>query len=212
MIGPPGTGKGTQTRILVKEFGFAHLSTGELLRAEIDSGSDLGKHIASIIDDGNLMPDEMVNDLMRPHILVNQKTGFVLDGYPRRIGQADAIEALLPIDIVLNFTVLNEDELVKKILTRRVCKNCGHIHSLASSFSGDKPLCPECENSLIKREDDSDAEKIRHRIKVYHSESEILIEYYIDRGLLYNIQSEGIVEDVHEKVMESLRSPLFIGK
>jgi adenylate kinase len=200
LIGPPGTSKGTQAKIIASLTGFVHVCAGDILRDEIKSGSEKGKEIASIIDGGNLVPDEMISGMIRDK--VEGKSGFLCDGFPRTIGQAEIMARMTPIDIVLNFTT-SEDEIVRRILARRNCPNCGRIHSLRLN-----PLifeiCPDCGHDLDKREDDSDEKIIRHRISVYHKKSAVLIGYYKKIGILCDINGEQSVQKVTQDILQVL--------
>jgi adenylate kinase len=214
LLGPPGAGKGTHAQIISQKFGIKQLSTGEILRAHIREKSELGKKAKDIIERGELVPDQLVNDMMVEEInRVGIKSGFILDGYPRTIGQADALESFLKknnanVDFVLNFGT-SEKVIIDRLSGRRVCTKCGgnyHIRNIRPKQEG---ICDKCGGPLSLRKDDEPA-TIKHRLEMYEKETRPLIEYYNKKGLLREVHGDYDVPELQEELkslFEEYQSP-----
>ena len=208
LLGPPGAGKGTQAEELIKEFGVAHISTGDMLRAARAKGTEMGKLAAEYMDAGKLVPDEVVIGIVRERIAEPDcESGFLLDGFPRTIAQAEALgqmiaDAGLATPRVINLSV-EDEELVRRLSGRRMCKGCGAIYHITRDKldTGDK--CPACGGEIYQRSDDQ-AEAIRERLNVYKAQTSPLIEYYRDRGQLVQIEAAGTPADVNTAIMRAL--------
>ncbi|WP_329276130.1 adenylate kinase [Streptomyces sp. NBC_01451] len=210
LVGPPGAGKGTQAAFLAKNLLIPHISTGDLFRANISKQTDLGKLAKSYMDAGNLVPDEvtiaMAKDRMEQPDAVN---GFLLDGFPRNVSQAEALDEMLKaesmkLDAVLDLEV-PEDEVVKRIAGRRICRNdSAHVFHVTYQAPKAEGVCDVCGGELYQRDDDSE-ETVRKRLEVYHTQTEPIIDYYKAQGLVVTISALGKVEDVTGKAMAALK-------
>ncbi|MFI6642289.1 adenylate kinase [Streptomyces sp. NPDC050504] len=211
LVGPPGAGKGTQAAFLAKNLSIPHISTGDLFRANISQGTELGKQAKAYMDAGNLVPDEvtigMAQDRMAKPDAVN---GFLLDGFPRNVSQAQALDDALKadgmkLDAVLDLEV-PEDEVVKRIAGRRICRNdSAHVFHVTYSPAGTEGVCDVCGGELYQRDDDSE-ETVRKRLEVYHTQTEPIIDHYRAQGLLVTISALGKVTDVTERAMAALQT------
>ncbi|QWQ41716.1 adenylate kinase [Streptomyces sp. YPW6] len=209
LVGPPGAGKGTQAAYLAHNLSIPHIATGDLFRANISQGTDLGKQARAYMDAGQLVPDEvtigMAKDRMAQEDAVD---GFLLDGFPRNVGQAEALDVMLKdegvkLDAVLDLEV-PEDEVVKRIAGRRVCRNdSAHVFHLTYNPPKAEGVCDACGGELYQRDDDSE-ETVRTRLEVYHTQTEPIIDYYRAQGLVVTISALGKVEDVTARAMEAL--------
>lgn len=210
LVGPPGAGKGTQAAFLAKNLSIPHISTGDLFRANISKQTELGKLAKSYMDAGNLVPDEvtiaMAKDRMEQSDAVN---GFLLDGFPRNVSQAEALDEMLKaesmrLDAVLDLEV-PEDEVVKRIAGRRICRNdSAHVFHVTYQPPKAEDVCDVCGGELYQRDDDSE-ETVRKRLEVYHTQTEPIIDYYKAQGLVVTISALGKVEDVTGKAMAALK-------
>ncbi|MFE4858180.1 adenylate kinase [Streptomyces sp. NPDC056670] len=210
LVGPPGAGKGTQAAFLAQNLAIPHISTGDLFRANISQGTELGKAAKAYMDAGNLVPDEvtigMAKDRMEAPDAVN---GFLLDGFPRNVVQAEALDEVLKADGVKLDAVLDlevpEDEVVKRIAGRRICRNdSSHVFHVAYNAPKQDGVCDKCGGELYQRGDDTE-DTVRKRLEVYHSETEPIIDYYRAQGLVITISALGKVDEVTKKAMEALR-------
>lgn len=195
LLGPPGAGKGTQAAMLVKEFTVPHISTGDIFRAAIKEGTELGRKAKEYMDQGQLVPDEIVIGIVKERLAqADCVKGFILDGFPRTVPQADALqEALKSLGMELNAVVnlaVSEDDLVTRLSGRRVCKNCGATYHLQFSPSKATGVCDTCGGELYQRDDDKE-ETIRKRLEVYNNQTAPLIDYYQGTGLLETINGDG---------------------
>ncbi len=203
LFGPPGAGKGTQAKELAKHYTIPHISTGDILRANVREGTDLGIRARKYMDKGELVPDEVLiglisNRLSEPDCV----SGYILDGYPRTVPQADALRGILeqiskPLDAVVNIEV-SDEELVKRLSGRRSC-NCGESYHIAFNPPQKEGYCNVCGNDLYQREDDME-EVIRQRLAVYNDKTKPLIDYYTDMGLIVNVDGAGSVESVFSQI------------
>ncbi len=186
LMGPPGAGKGTQAKRLAEKFDMVHLSSGDILRVERGSGSELGLKLKSYMDAGELVPDEIVVDIMAKAIATQPaEKGLLLDGFPRTVPQADALDRQLadlgrPLEVVLVIDT-PDDLLVERITGRRSCPDCGRAYHVAFLPSKDDGLCDSCGAELTQRADDTE-EVVRERLSAYRAQTEPVIEYYADAG------------------------------
>ncbi|WP_329281982.1 adenylate kinase [Streptomyces sp. NBC_00691] len=210
LVGPPGAGKGTQAAFLAKNLDIPHISTGDLFRANISQGTELGLKAKAFMDAGDLVPDEvtigMAKDRMEQPDAVN---GFLLDGFPRNVAQAEALDVVLKaedmqLDAVLDLEV-PEDEVVKRIAGRRICRNdSAHVFHVEYNAPKTAGVCDACGGELYQRADDSE-ETVRKRLEVYHTQTEPIIDYYRAQNLVVTISALGKVDEVTAKAMAALK-------
>ncbi|MFD4138828.1 MULTISPECIES: adenylate kinase [unclassified Streptomyces] len=210
LVGPPGAGKGTQAAYLAKNLSIPHISTGDLFRANISQGTELGKQAKAFMDAGNLVPDEVTIGMAKDRMAQSDaEHGFLLDGFPRNVSQAEALDVMLKgeglkLDAVLDLEV-PEDEVVKRIAGRRVCRNnSAHVFHVSYTAPKTEGVCDECGGELYQRDDDSE-ETVRKRLEVYHTQTEPIIDYYKAQGLVVTISALGKVTDVTARAMEALQ-------
>jgi adenylate kinase len=209
LLGPPGAGKGTQAERLREDFSLPHISTGDILRAEVAAGSDLGNEAKRFMDAGDLVPDEvMVGMITRRVADEDAREGFLLDGFPRNAEQADALaKALEGLERKLTAALLIEvpdDELVRRLAGRRVCvKNPSHIYHVEFDPPKHEGICDQDGSRLIQRDDDKE-ETIRHRLQVYHSQTEPLIEHYDSAGMLRRFDGTRHPDEVHARIRATI--------
>ena len=203
LLGPPGSGKGTQAVTLAAELGVPHIATGDLFRTEMAQGSDLGKLAEEYISHGNLVPDEVVNEIMRVRLAQDDCAHFVLDGYPRTLPQAQTLEDALkeisrPISIAIDIDVPDET-IVERAVGRIVCPVCDAIYHLTSKPPRVMGICDNCRSQLQVRADDQPS-TVRHRLAVYHRITHPVLEFYRERGLLRSVAGTGSREEVGKSV------------
>ena len=207
LLGAPGSGKGTQAKKLMDDFGFPQISTGNLLRQAIADGTEIGKQAKAIMAAGNLVSDEIVLDLIRVSLdSPSSHSGFILDGYPRNIAQAESLDELLtsinqPLDHAVLIDV-DSDTLVKRLSGRRMCSLTGKILNIYYSNQSEIDECLSAGGELIQRSDDN-IESITNRINVYREQTEPLLEYYKSRGLLIISDGNGDIDQVYKRVLKS---------
>jgi len=204
LLGPPGAGKGTQAAVLSKQFGIPTISTGAIIRQEIREGSDLGKAAEKYIEDGQLVPDNVIMEIVKHRISKEDcKNGFILDGVPRTISQAIALDDMgADIDKIINIEVSDSD-ILKRLSGRRECPSCSasyHIHYKKPKENG---ICDVCNTHLITRPDDTE-ETVLKRIEVYHRQTEPLIEFYSKEGRLINVHGQEEVDDTIKAVLKAV--------
>lgn len=204
LLGAPGAGKGTQSAKISEKYGIPSIATGDILRTAIKEGTELGRSAKSYIDAGKLVPDEVVIGIIREFLLSDTcKNGFILDGFPRSIPQAEALDALgVRIDVVLSIEV-DDEVIVKRMSGRRVC-SCGasyHEEFNPPKVSG---TCDKCSSPLYIRKDDA-AETVINRLKTYHAQTEPLIDYYAAKGILVSVKGQDSVEETTKRVFEALQ-------
>lgn len=204
LLGPPGAGKGTQAEILAERYDIPTISTGNMIRAEIREGTPLGQKTKQYIDDGQLVPDEIIMAIVESRLAKPDcEKGFILDGIPRTIPQAQALDEMNLGDyIVLNIAV-GDDEILSRLGGRRVCGKCGATYHVTFNPPKEDGKCNSCGDALIIRPDDKQ-ETIKKRLDVYHEQTEPLIAYYEKAGKLINILSEGSVEDTTMAIQTAL--------
>jgi len=214
LMGPPGAGKGTQAKRLVDEFGMAHLSSGDILRDVRASGSDLGERLAKYMDAGELVPDELVVSMMAEAIADNDSAGgIVLDGFPRTVPQAEALDEQLaragtPLDAVV-LIVADDDLIIERITGRRSCPACGRIFHVKFMPSGNGEFCDACGDgqvALVQRADDRE-DVVRQRLAAYAAQTQPVIDYYCDAGLeMIELNGNDSPEKVTGELMKGMRA------
>ncbi len=208
LLGAPGAGKGTQAEKISEIIKISHISTGDILRSEIKRGTPLGKKADEYVRKGKLVPDEVIIEIIKEEInRGGSKDGFLLDGFPRNLKQAAILSNMmnklgLKLNKVINI-VVNSDEIIKRLSSRRICINCKKIYRFNNRQSGDINRCPECGGKLIKRKDDS-IDVIKKRLEIYESETKPLINYYSNKGLLVNINGIGTEQEITERILKHL--------
>lgn len=208
LLGAPGAGKGTQAVILSEKLNIPHISTGDIFRNNIKNKTELGKKAEEYITKGLLVPDEITVDLMKDRLKEDDcKNGFILDGFPRNIAQAEALDKYLnemgvKLDCALNIHV-DDEEIIERISGRRVCQNCGKSYHVKYNPPAVNGECDDCKSELIQRDDDKE-ETVIKRLETYHKQTEPLIEYYQKKGLLKTVIGQEKVEDTTREVMKAL--------
>lgn len=193
LLGPPGSGKGTQAEKISEEFGLPQVSTGNILRHEIETSTPLGIKAKSYMGGGELVPDELVDEMVRKRIKKDDcRGGFILDGFPRDLEQAKILELIVPIDFVFDIQV-PDDALIERLSARRVC-DCGETYHLKNKPPKKHGVCDKCGNKIYQRKDDDEA-TIRHRLQVYHEQTEPLIRFYDGKKVLCRI--DGLMPIAH---------------
>jgi len=208
LVGPPGAGKGTQAQFLAAHFSIPHISTGDIMRVNIKQGTPLGLEVRSYMDRGELVPDYVTNEMVRLRLNEGDlKNGFLLDGFPRNVGQAEVLRAILsekktPLDAVLELSI-PADEIVARLSGRRTCRNCGkvwHVNFEPSIVTG---ICDLCQGELYQREDDKE-EVITRRLEVFKDQTAPIISFYRNEGLLITISAAGPVSDITDRAIIAL--------
>lgn len=200
LLGPPGAGKGTQAETLVAKLAVPHISTGDMFRKAIKEGTELGKEAKSYMDQGKLVPDEVTIGIVRERLSqADCKDGFLLDGFPRTVPQAEALDKILSdlgtaLDAVISIEVPNE-KLVERLTGRRVCKACGATYHMVFNPPKEANVCDKCGGELYQRSDDSEA-TVRNRLEVYQNQTEPLIAYYKNKGILKTIDGDQEIAKV----------------
>ena len=203
LLGAPGAGKGTQAEMLCEKLAIPQVSTGNIIRSEIKSGTELGARVKSIVESGALVPDALVIELLKNRIAQDDcKAGFLLDGFPRTIPQAEALEEICTVDAVIEIFV-PDAAIVNRMSGRRTCPGCGATFHVLHNPPKKDGVCDTCGASLVVRPDD-DPEVVRGRLKVYHEQTEPLIAYYRERGLLKTVDGERPLAEVAALIYEAL--------
>ena len=201
-LGPPGAGKGTMAERVREKFNLAHISTGDILRAEIKAGSELGTLAKGYIDKGALVPDDVIISMMKLRFAEDDAMGGVLlDGFPRTVAQAEALSGIAKIDACITLDA-SEDMIVDRISSRRICKDCGAVFSI-KTLSGD--TCGKCGDKLYIRPDDKE-ETVRQRFSVYLSQTEPLIDYYNKKGILYHVDAALPIDEEAAQIIRIMES------
>ncbi|WP_406658105.1 adenylate kinase [Methanolobus sp. ZRKC2] len=205
LFGPPGAGKGTQAKELSQKYDIPHISTGDILRANVREGTELGLKAKEYMDKGELVPDQVLIGLIKDRLEEPDcANGYLLDGYPRTIPQADALDDILkeiskPLDVVVNIDV-SDEELIGRLSGRRMCK-CGESYHIMFNSPKEEGVCNACGGQLYQRDDDRE-DVIRQRLVVYSEKTKPLIDYYEEKELLVNIAGNGTVNEVFEAISE----------
>lgn len=205
LLGAPGAGKGTQAAQIEAEYNIPAISTGQIIREAIEAKTSLGNKMKNFIDQGELVPDDIVVEIVKERIKKDDcANGYILDGFPRTISQAIIMEKLpIEIDVALEIEV-DEDIIVDRLSGRRVCSKCGATYHVSGNPSKKEGICDECGGALETRQDDV-PEVIRHRLKVYNEQTKPLKDFYSERGLLLTVKSCDKLEDTKETIMKALR-------
>ena len=206
MLGAPGAGKGTQAAVLCEHFGIPTISTGNMIREALKNGTEMGLKAKSYMDDGKLVPDEVVIGIVKERLSEDDcKKGFILDGFPRTIPQAEALDTMgVDIQYVINIDVPDE-VITKRMSGRRVCQDCGrpyHTESLKPQVEG---ICDDCGGTLVQRKDDH-PDTVLARLDVYHKETEPLADYYRKQGKLVNVEGQNTVADTTAAVLKAIEA------
>lgn len=196
LLGGPASGKGTQAKILAKRIGYTYFGTGDLLRSEVEKGTELGQKFAELMNKGELVPDNLTDPLVKERMAKLKDNGIVLDGYPRNLDQAATLKTVFPNEdfLVLNIDV-SADSLFERMNSRRICDKCGNI----ITAKNDEKICEKCGGNLIQRSDDS-PEVLKKRIETYESLTEPIIAYYRDKNLLKDIDGEPPIDQVTKEI------------
>jgi adenylate kinase len=201
LVGPPGAGKGTQAQFLAAHYSIPHIATGDIFRANLKAGTELGNKAREFMDRGELVPDAITNEMVAARLEeADAVNGFLLDGWPRNVAQAEVLRAMMvekktPLNAVLEFS-LPDDEIVGRLSSRRTCRDCG-----APSVGVEK--CPTCGGEVYQREDDK-AEVIKRRLEVYADQTAPIISFYRNEGLLISISASGSVEEITGNAISAL--------
>ena len=208
MLGAPGAGKGTQAKQIADKYSIPHISTGDIFRANIKNGTELGKKAKQYMDQGALVPEELTCDLVMDRIQQDDcKNGFVLDGFPRTIPQAEALDAALgkineKMDYAIDVDVPDEN-IVNRMSGRRACLNCGATYHLISIPPKVEGICDRCGSEIVLREDDK-PETVQKRLKVYHEQTQPLIDYYKNQGILKSVDGTQPMDEVFKAIVTIL--------
>lgn len=208
MLGAPGAGKGTQAKKIATEYGIPHISTGDIFRENIKGNTELGIKARVYMDKGLLVPDELVLELIIDRFKAPDcKDGYVLDGFPRTIPQAKALDAALEsnndrIDYAIDVDVADE-VIVKRMAGRRACLNCGRTYHLESLKSKVEGICDYCDTKLVLRDDDK-PETVKKRLEVYHEQTQPLLDYYGDKGILHSVDGTGDIDKIYNQITHLL--------
>jgi adenylate kinase len=204
-LGPPGAGKGTLAVIVSKDHGIPQISTGDIFRDAIKRETELGRKVKEIVGRGDLVPDELTVSLVKERLTeADARKGYILDGFPRTIPQAEALEKFQKLDAVVNFSI-SDEQVVKRLSGREICKSCGAIYHVTNMPSKVKGVCDKCGGPVYVRPDDS-LESITNRLDVYRKQTEPLIAFYRSRGLLKDIDSSKSPQDTQVQITKALSS------
>jgi adenylate kinase len=200
LLGPPGAGKGTQSKRLAAEFDLEHVTTGDALRANKHMETEYGTP-ASFMDAGELVPDPVVNEIVKTAL--EDADGYVLDGYPRNLDQVEYLDSVTDLDYVF-YLAVDEDELVRRLTGRRVCPDCGATFHTEFDQPETEGVCDECGAELTQRDDDTE-ETVRERLRVYHENTAPVVEHYRETGTLVEVEGEGTPDEVFDDLATELR-------
>lgn len=209
ILGPPGAGKGTQAERLTKDFNLIHISTGEIFRNAVKEGTEMGKKAKEYMDKGLLVPDEIVVGIVKERLSQPDcKDGFILDGFPRTLEQAEALEEVvkelgMKIDAVISVDV-NEEELISRLTGRRVCRNCGATYHLKFNPPKVRNICDHCSGELYQRNDDT-LDTVKERLEVYNKQTLPIIEYYKGKNLFISIDGAQQINEVYADISAKLK-------
>lgn len=207
IIGPQGSGKGTQAEALAREFVIPHISSGEIFRQHINNRTEIGQKVKLYLDQGKLVPDELTDAIIKNRISQDDcRTGFILDGYPRNTGQARALEKIAKIDVVLEIWI-SDREVVTRLSGRRVC-SCGATYHIKYKPPKREGICDQC-GRAIKRRDDEAPEVLNQRLAIYHRETEPLLDYYRGQRLLIKVNGEQSISEVTSEMLSKLLNKDF---
>jgi len=203
-LGLPGAGKGTQAEVISKKLNIPQISTGDILRENVRLGTELGKKAKKYMDEGKLVPDDIIINMMKERLNSDDcKNGFILDGFPRTIKQAEALDSIIKIDKVI-FIDVPEDVLLSRLTGRRVCKNCNNVYHLEFNPPKNPSICDKCGGELYQRDDDKE-ETVKKRIETYNNQTKPLIDYYENKGILIRINGNQPIDKVTKDIIEVLQ-------
>jgi adenylate kinase len=209
LVGPPGAGKGTQAQFIASHLSIPKISTGDIFRANVSGGTELGKLAKEYMDRGDLVPDEVTVAMVRDRLAEDDaQEGFLLDGFPRNVPQAEILKKMLSewgisLDVVLEL-VVDDDEVVRRLAGRRTCRSCGKVWHVDFDPPTREGVCDACGGQLFQRDDDRE-DTIRHRLEVYQEQTSPLISFYADEGIKVGVDATGPVEEVTQRAMAALR-------
>ena len=207
-VGPPGVGKGTYATAVSQRCGIPHISTGDMIREEIKRGTELGKRLREYVERGALVPDELVTEMLRQRLQQDDcRRGFILDGYPRTLKQAEELDKITTIDLVLNF-VASDEVIIDRISGRRICRRCGAIYHVKYMPPKVPGVCDKCGGELYQREDDK-PEVVKKRLAVFREQLAPVLDYYRRRGLLVDVDASEQAEVVVPRVFAALEARGF---
>jgi len=213
LFGPPGSGKGTQGDLIENKYGFPKISTGDLLRLEVQEGTPLGKKAEATLNRGELVSDDSVVEIVEKRIFrPDCRKGYILDGFPRNVAQANRLEEMEENreEIVIDIH-LSEEALVARLAARRICSRCSAVYNLLVRLPKKEGLCDVCQSRLIQREDDR-PEVIKERLRIYHRQAESLIGYYKKKKVYHKIEGEGKIEAVFDEISSILDRELILSR
>jgi len=208
MLGAPGAGKGTQAKMIAEKYGIPHVSTGDIFRANIKNGTELGKEAKQYMDQGKLVPDELTVKILLDRVAQDDcKNGYVLDGFPRTIPQANVLdEALTKLGDRIDYSVnvdVPDDNIINRMGGRRACVACGATYHIVYNAPKTEGICDNCGKELIIRDDDQ-PETVKNRLKVYHEQTQPLIDFYEGKGVLKSVDGTADMKDVFAAIVEIL--------
>ena len=209
LVGPPGAGKGTQAQFIASHLAIPRISTGDIFRYNVNSQTELGRVAREFMERGDLVPDEVTVAMVRSRLAEDDtREGFLLDGFPRNVPQAEVLKKILDdwssrLNLVLEL-VVDEDEVVRRLSGRRTCRQCERVWHVLYDPPVRPGVCDDCGGELFQRDDDSE-DTIRHRLEVYNEQTSPLIAFYADEGILIGIDATGPVEEITDRAMSTLR-------
>ena len=209
LVGPPGAGKGTQAQFIASHLAIPRISTGDIFRYNVTNHTELGRKAREYMERGDLVPDEVTVAMVRDRLGEDDaQEGFLLDGFPRNVPQAETLKKMLTewdtrLDLVLEL-VVDDDEVVRRLSGRRGCRRCGRIWHVVFDPPGEPGICDDCGGELFQRDDDRE-ETIRHRLDVYQQQTQPLITFYADEGILLGVDATGPVEEITDRALSALR-------
>ena len=209
LVGPPGAGKGTQAQFIASHLAIPRISTGDIFRYNVTSGTPLGRQAREFMERGDLVPDEITVAMVRSRLAEDDaQEGFLLDGFPRNVPQAEILKKMLAeLDVRINVVlelVVDEDEVVRRLSGRRTCRQCERVWHILYDPPRRAGICDDCGGELFQRDDDSE-ETIRHRLEVYAEQTAPLVSFYADEGTLIGIDATGPVEEITSRALAALR-------
>ncbi|AEI14171.1 Adenylate kinase [Flexistipes sinusarabici DSM 4947] len=208
-LGPPGAGKGTQSEQIIKDFGIVQVSTGDILRKAVKDGSELGKLAKQYMDEGKLVPDDVIIGIVKDRLKEKDcQNGFILDGFPRTIPQAEALDKMLKDDLNISLThvislEVDDGKIIERLTGRRTCPQCGRGYHISFDPPEKQEICDECNTQLVQRDDDKE-ETIKKRLNVYHEQTEQLKDYYRKQSILTTVDGEKTPDEVYKNIKDIL--------